>query len=504
MKPGVSADAPSARPLPELALTLPGGPPALSREFGGTLLQQLVQALEAQGVAYCQWKGHWSAHRWANGEGDIDLLVDHGAIAKFRNLVGELGFKLTLPPGAQQIAGVESYFGHDPAVPRPLHLHVHYRLVLGDYWKTTYSIPIERPLLEASMPGELFRVPSPTYQFLVFVLRMLLRQRGRPLHYTQRRWLRGIQRQLDYLEETSDRKALAAAINQHLPTITLGLFDRCVAALRGQGGLIRRAALVWQLHRKLRAHARPPSPAAVLSAALEKALPPGLVGLMFDGRMRVAGGGTVIALIGGDGAGKSTCAYELGKWLSEDFAIMRAHLGNPPRSALTLAVGAVLKLEQALDRRLRRERSAVSLIELLRHLCTARDCHRLYQKVRRFAARGGIAICERYPVPENRLLVGPRIPELLSTHPGAIASYLRNAEVSYYGRILLPDSLIVLRLDPELAVLRKPEEPADYVRTRGRVVWETDWSASQAQVVDASRTLPEVLRQLKSIIWSVL
>jgi hypothetical protein len=497
-------DTPASRPLADPALTLRPGTPVSSSHSGGTLLQQLVRALEAQDVAYCQWKGHWSAHRWAVGEGDIDLLVDHGAIARFRTLVAELGFKLALPPGARQIAGVESYFGHDPAVPRPLHLHVHYRLVVGDYWKTTYSIPIERPMLETAVPGEIFRIPSPSYQFLVFVLRMVLRQRGRPLHYARRRWLRGIQRQLDYLEEISDRKALAAAINQHLPTITMGLFDRCVASLRGHGGPVRRAALVWQLHRRLRAHARRPSLAAVLGAAIEKVLPAGLVGLIYDGRMRMAGGGTVVALIGGDGAGKSTCAYELGAWLWEDFALMRAHLGNPPRSALTLAVGGALKLQQALERWFRRERSAVSLIELLRHLCTARDCHRLYEKVRRFAARGGIAICDRYPVPENRLLVGPRIPELLSSHPSAVASYFRNAEVSYYARILPPHCLIVLLLDPELAVRRKPDEPADYVRMRGQVVWDTDWSATEARVVDASRMLPEVLRQLKSITWSAL
>jgi hypothetical protein len=478
--------------------------PVPSPDAGWTLLQQLVKALETQGVGYCQWKGHWSAHRWAVGQGDIDLLIDHAAIPKFRSLVAELGFKLALPPGTRQIAGVESHFGHDPAVPRPLHLHVHYRLMLGDHWKTMYRLPIERPMLETAVPGEVFRVPSPTFQFLVFVLRMVLRHRGRPLHYAQQRWLRGFQHQLEYLEEISDRKALAAIISQHLPTISLGFFDRCVTALHGQGSPMRRAALAWQLHRRMRAHARRPSPASVLIAVLEQVLPSGLVGLMSDRRMRIAGGGTVVALVGGDGAGKSTCASQLSAWLSEDFATMRAHLGNPPRSVLTLVVGGALKLQQAFERRIGREPSGVSLIDLLRHLCTARDCHRLYQKVRRFATRGGIAICERYPVPENRLLVGPRIPELLSPRPGPIASYFRNAEVSYYGRILPPDCLIVLRLDPELAVRRKPEEPADYVRTRGRLVWDTDWSTTQAQVVDASRTPPEVLGQLKSIIWSVL
>jgi hypothetical protein len=504
MKTALRADAPASIPNPALAPTVLADPPARNEEGDAGLLERLVKALDARGVSYCQWKGHWSAHRWAVGEGDIDLLVDHSAIAKFRTLVGELGFKLTLPPGGRQIAGIESYFGHDPVIPRPLHLHVHYRLVLGDYWKTTYSLPIERPMLETAEGGSLFRVPTPTYQFLVFVLRMVLRQRGRPLHYAGRRWLGGIQRQLDYLEETSDREALAAAIGQHLPSMTLGFFDRCVASLRGKGGPISRTVLAWQLHRRLRAHARPAPLAGVLSAVAEKLLPPGIFRRLLDGRMRVAGGGTVVALIGGDGAGKSTCVYELGEWLSEDLATMRAHLGNPPRSWMTLAIGGALKIEQALDRLLRRERLAASHIELFRHLCTARDCHRLYQKVHRFAARGGIAVCDRYPVPENWFLVGPRIPALLAPCPSILAAWLRNAEVSYYERILPPDCLIVLRLDPELAVLRKPEEPAAYVRARGRVVWETDWSATQAYVVDASQMLPDVLRHLKSVIWSVL
>jgi hypothetical protein len=53
-------------------------------------------------------------------------------------------------------------------------------------------------------------------------------------------------------------------------------------------------------------------------------------------------------------------------------------------------------------------------------------------------------------------------------------------------------------------VLRKPEEPADYVRARGRTIRETDWSAARAHLVDASQPLPNVLRELKTTIWSIL
>jgi thymidylate kinase len=219
--------------------------------------------------------------------------------------------------------------------------------------------------------------------------------------------------------------------------------------------------------------------------------------------MRLVTGGAVVALVGGDGAGKSTCARELTSWLGGSFPTMHLHLGNPPRSLLTLVVGGALKTEQGLATWLRRRRGS-SHLELLRHVCTARDRYHLYRKARHFAASGGLVICERYPVPENWALAGPCIGELLPSQPSWLAQRLRAAEMSYYQEIPPPDTLIVLKLDPELAVRRKTDEPADYVRVRGQLVWNTDWSSTGAQVVDASRSFPEVLIQLKALIWSVL
>jgi hypothetical protein len=504
MRPAAPTITPASVPMPSVALEVVPQDPPSEEAPGSGLLVRLAQALDAHRISYCQWKGHWSAHRWATGHGDVDLLVDHDGITAFREIAGRLGFKLATPPGERQIAGVESYFGHDPAVPRLLHLHVHYRLILGDYWKTAYRIPLERAILDTAVPGSVFRVPAPTYQFLLLVLRLILRQRGRPLLWTRTRWLSGVQIQLGYLEANSDREELATVLKRHLPSIDIAFFERCVRSLQGALGPVERAGLPRQLHLRLRSHARAPGVTALISAGVEKALPRAVTRRLLYDCMCLAGGGTAVALIGGDGAGKSTCARELGTWLAPNFATMRAHLGNPPRSLLTIAVGGMLKAEQALYRLWRRESPGGSHLELLRHLCTARDRYRLYEKVQRFTARGGIAICERYPVPQNRVLVGPSIPALLPVHPGPFARLLRNAEASCYDRILPPDALFVLRLDPELAVRRKPEEPADYVRERGRVVWNTDWSSTTARVIDVSPPLSEVLRELKSLVWSVL
>ena len=484
---------------PPLTLSPEVEGPVDSTSAGASLLERLADALESSGIQYCQWKGHWSSHRWANGYGDVDLLVSREALARFRSQLGELGFKPAHPQGDRGLPGVESYFGFDPGVPRLLHLHVHYQLVLGDYWKPVYRIPLERELLDRAVPGQLFRIPPPTLQFLVFVLRLMLRQVGRPLLSLQSRWTSGVQIQLESLEASSSQEELSALLNAHL-NLDLALFQRCVRSLRGECSKLDRAVLPWLLHRPLRPLSRYPTAGALLSAAAET---------LFSGSrastgLRLTSGGAVVALVGGDGAGKSTSARELVQWLSPSLPTKHAHLGNPPKSLITLAVGATLKLQQQLQQLLKRPSPTAGLVELLRHVCTARDRYRLHVKVQRFAAAGGIAICERYPIEQNQALVGPVIPGLIPGPASRAAEWLRRAEAWYYDRIRRPDAVCVLRLHPELAVERKPEEPAEYVRTRGRIVWETDWSSTGAHLVDASRPLPEVLQRLKTIIWSIL
>ena len=86
-----------------------------------------------------------------------------------------------------------------------------------------------------------------------------------------------------------------------------------------------------------------------------------------------------------------------------------------------------------------------------------------------------------------------------------LARLLRQAEWTYYEWMRRPDATIVLRLDPEVAVRRKTDEPEDYVRARAQIVWDTDWAGvADVHLVDAGRALPEVLSDLKSLVWSLV
>ena len=479
-----------------------------------SLVQQLAEALREAGVLYCQWKGHARKHRWATGDGDIDLLVDPSSVPTFTAVLARLGFQPAVAPPDEQIPGVESFFGYDPRIAKLLHVHAHYRLVVGRAWATQYRLPIEQPLLASALEEEHapFPIPTPHFEFIVFVLRMVLgRSLRQDLGRNGSRWLNSIQDQLQRVAAVAGQPAVHEMLQKHLACVEPALFDDCYHSLRPGFSRVRRALLRRRLARRLRPFARRQTFADTVGRLLRRVV-------TFNGRLAkqsrgkaLARGGTTIAMLGADGSGKSTCTAELYRWLAPHFATMTAHLGRPPRSALTLLVGALLKVRNALWAPARTDdpdedpNVFPGYVALLRHICTARDRYRLFAKVRGFATAGGVALAERYPIAQNRPLVGPCIRAFVALAPNRrLAMLLCRAEEWYYRQILAPDVVIVLRVEPEVAVRRKTTEPSDYVRRRARIIWDVDWTGTNARVVDAGQPLATVVSELKTIVWSAL
>jgi hypothetical protein len=138
-------------------------------------------------------------------------------------------------------------------------------------------------------------------------------------------------------------------------------------------------------------------------------------------------------------------------------------------------------------------------------VATGRDRARLQIRAFRFAADGGIAICERYPLRQGWSLSGPsEVQGHAQAAQSKLATALRRWERELYERLARPDLVFVLRLDPETAVRRKPGEPADYVRERARLTAAADWTETGAVIVDAAQPLPQVVAALKAELWKSL
>jgi thymidylate kinase len=463
---------------------------AQSPAVDAPLLTCVAEALDSERIRYCQWKGHFKQATWITGKGDIDLLVAPESLARFVEVLRLAGFVQTTNLDDYKLLGTAHYRAHDPATGRMLHLHVHTRILIEAARGLVYRLPFEDAMIASARRGSatLFRTPAPGVEAVVLVLRTTVRWASWRRIPTETR------EELAYLEGLTDSRYYVDALRRHAPGISPELFRQCRAALAAGATLRERWLARLGLTRALAAFSRPPTLTERVIHALAAAAWHLRGGPRPYSRARLTNGGVVFALVGADGAGKSTCARALKEWLTPHVDVRAFHMGRPRRSLATLVVGGALKLAPR-----------VPALRLLRHVCSARDRWLLARTVHAAAMNGAICIVERYPIPLNRQLVGPWIPELYHGNPPAgVPRLLAAAEARYYHRIPSPNVVITLQIAPHDAVRRKTDEPADYVRARADLVWKIDWTASGARVVDAGRPLPAVLADLRTVIWETL
>ncbi|MGW8281870.1 MAG: hypothetical protein ACWGON_01110, partial [Gemmatimonadota bacterium] len=430
-------------------------------------------------------------------------------------ILGRLGFREADPPPEKDADGTRSFFGFDPGVPRLIHVHVHYLLMVGHDLSKGYRLALERQFLASSRESGPFRVPSPELEYVAFVIRMILK-RG-----TLDSILRGRGRltareaaELDWLESRADRGPAAALLDGRLGGLDIGTFGRCRDALRPESSAVG----LWRCGRETRKALAGRSPRSPMADAGRR------LGRIARYRARKAsagraprhtpvGGGLIVALVGSDGSGKSTALQAIEDWLAPDLDVLRVHLGRPEWSRTTTFVRGGLKLGRMAARPFRHRSSrgrrgaaepeAPTLTDLARLTCTARDRRRVYREAAAAAARGRIVLCDRFPLSGLMEMDGPQVgSQIAGTRAGPIARFLQRREEHYYAPFDPPDVLFVLRISTEAALDRKPEDDPERVILRSREILAIDWSGTDAIVLDASRSAEEIAAEIKQRLWS--
>lgn len=479
-----------------------------------SVIAALGDALEDAAVSYCHWKSNAQIFRSERGENDLDLLV---ARADERALVGvlsNLGFIRVTRPG-RPVPGIESFYAYDAEQDVFVHAHVHHRLVLGHDATKNVSLPIEQAYLASATRVGALRLPDPAFEFVVLVLRLTLKhciideEVWQRLRGTRAQPKRSEREELEFLSACVDERRIDAIVARSLPFVSADLFAECRAAVEGRRRFRARVRAGRRLERALRPGARR-GPTADASRRVAYRVQTAYRNRLRSRRVgsRLTAGGAIVALIGGDGAGKSTALNGLEAWLGRIFEVRLVHLGKPPWSMTTYAVRGSLKFLVAvasLGRRLGADRLGRRLEELrplVWLVCTARDRSRLYRRAHQAACDGCVVLCDRYPHDLLRTMEVPQIRLLAEAQPPSeIVTRMARWEERFHARIGPPDIVAVLLLEPEKAVRRKTTEPPDTVRARSSEIWSADWVRFGVHVVDADRAAPDVLAELKEVVW---
>jgi len=477
------------------------------------LIVKLCNALADEEINYCHWKSNAALDRSASGENDLDLLVSHIHKQRFTEILCGLDFKEALSSNEDELPGVRDYYGYDLKTGRLIHVHAHFQLILGSDLSKNYRLPLEKVYLASAVQGDLFRVPAPEFEFVVFVIRMILKHSTwDTILMRHGRLSPSERRELDSLL-TPEIMVRSLSVLQHIPGLSRGLFEECVQALQPGCSLWVRIKVGEQLQKVLRCNARYSHLTDVVVKFTRRLWQPIQRRVfVYESKHRIASGGLFIAIVGGDGAGKTTMIEELFFWLSGKFGVTKLHMGKPDWSWVTIILRGILKIGTLL--RLYPFEGEVyeevlqphGLPWFIRAVCTARDRYLTYARALRLSSNGSLVLCDRFSFPGFMAMDGPQCERAISSLARAswLHHFLAKLELSYYEQIQYPDLLIVLRLKPELAIQRKRDESEVSVRARSTEVWELDWTQKSAFVMDANLQRQEVISRVRALVWAHL
>jgi thymidylate kinase len=503
------------------ALRTPAGVSAL------TVLVKLFKRLNELELRYCHWKSNEHLTASMMGTTDVDILVDRRMIVDLTRVLGEHGFKRFLVHPGRGYPGIEDYVGFDHTTGILTHLHIHYQLTLGEKFLKGHRLPWEEVFLSTRVLDKPFGlyVADPHLELLVLVVRAVMKLRLRD------RWLEGLGksyfvggmlRELRWLVERIDParvQSLASGLigsraANLLPELLTGS-PPTVRQLRALGRMVDPPLSSYRLY---------DTSDALRQMLMREGrtvwwkLRNWYLGTTAQSTRTLPQGGLFVAILGLDGAGKTTLTDQIAQWLSREVAVSTTYGGSGKGSAALPR--RVMQTAAAWYRRLRKSRRSVaavapreevsrppSLPRLVWLLALIRERRRRAATTRRAKALGMVVISDRLPQSQfPGWNDGPRLGHWLQD--GSFARrYAARQEAAAFRLVDLvpPDLVIKLHVSPRVASERKPETPQQQLLNGVRMVRGLQFPPTTRVLdLDAEQPLADVVLQAKRAVWESL
>lgn len=488
-----------------------------------SLTKKLLSSFHQNNIRYCHWKSNAHISRSLVGDGDLDILISQENEKEFYKTIIDLGFKRLVEKPGKAYPGIEHWLGYSKKEGKLVHLHAHFRLVYGEKFIKGFRAINEETLLDRRrLEKDIYMMSKPDELVFLFIrtivkidiVWLIKKVLGKEKKY----YPPYILEEYGYLTEDLPDEDIDRSIDDFLPKLDR---EKVKDAIFKIEQLSLWDILLWKkiLNKNLswsRRLSRSERYKAFVKTYTDFLFIK--LGLRKKKRKQFFMGGTCIAFLGADGAGKSTMLKEINDWLGKhvDIEILYAGTGDGKKSfGLNVfdKVTNILKREKRLSnnrQRNNKERdnqdiSGVKhLYTNIRAILVARHRDKIIRKGIRLANNGAIVLYDRYPQPfQKGYGDGPKILASNNFVWKLASKWEQKIYTNLYDQY--PQHAFIMEVSPDVSLARKGEDSKDVINAKNRVLNEVKRQKSkQTIIIDANKEYSDVLSLLKNNVWAWL
>ena len=470
--------------------------------------RSFFERLNALNVRYCHWKSNEHLDRALAGKTDLDILVHISDKCDFEKALLEFQFKKVLSPPDKQFPDLEDYLGFDNTSGALTHLHVHYKLILGQKYIKNHHLPIEDLVFSNLVVRNNVFIPCPELELILLVIRAHMKvdlislAKHAVKDLTPQRYTAlpsDIENELTALAKYSDSNKLKLLLTESkLPIPEEFIVNFTNRLLDGKLKFYHLYAGHLKVLNALKDFRRNNNNVIYIKYLKHySAELPVLRSLINTRRKTLPGSGRIISFVGADGSGKSTLAHDIAEWLKWKLSVKEYYYGIPKNLISKTASFLIVNLNRI------RLSIFSDIIEGLYWIYVARIRRTVAISSRKDSREGKVIITDRYPLKDFRTMPEPMDGPRLQNNLSLAGRFFAKRETNIYDDIDMPDRIVVLQADINVLRKRKEDLSLDTHKLKAAAVKSIQANDTIA-VIDASKPYDDVLLQAKKLVWETL
>ena len=513
-------------------------------------IQDFYSELNKTEVRYVHFKSNTDIDVSFDGKGDFDVLVSDDDYERFESILTQFGARKFETIKEKRYPYVCSWLIYDEVSGNLFHIHLHKRLVTGKEYVKDYIIPWHNLLIDTRILDSAWNIyiTEPNLELILLAARAVVKSKS----YDWKNAKRGnyqlhndLNKERQELQENIDLNKL----NYYCELLFPGqdhssIIDFCRNKEVDSELFLNLSRLIRNNFVKERMMS--PLSAEVISRLhsftykIKNRLANKFDANIITKKVLENHHGLIVALVGVDGAGKSTTAKNLRYWFGPQIdnktyfmgegsgktgifvRVIKRVLGiknqqtthTAPKtleesSAAYICKTPLWRKKASKMKSLFLTPKIYTILRALIAVLVQKRNHRLLRKMVRYKRKGGIVITDRYPQMESMgMNDGLKVETYLKKYPSSlILKLFKKLEQSYVGKSVenKPDVVFRLNISAETSMERKPEQKnIDIFQQKIDKLKDITFNNSYIIDIDAERPYNDELLLLKKTIWHLL